>query len=286
MRNLQQVVLMGVLVVSSVCLAGEATPPAINVAEEKESPEHGKLNTADATPVEPGHVELEFGYSYSRAKRCWDADRKLQSRGLCEEHAPSVALTVGALKNLDFNINFNYLWLHDKENSPTHGNAIGDIGIGGRYRFLNIEKHNLEVAYIGGFTIPTGSKSSSGCLGTSQEFWSWENALVVSKDWGLWTANAEVGYSLPFGGKRSDARGTFTANLAAGYQVLRWLQPEVELNYVKDFVKSDSESFSVTGGLVMPVNDRLRVNVGVQQAVWGRAADQSTSFLLGVKLAF
>jgi hypothetical protein len=270
---------------------GSIAFPIAGKAGELESPpeiEHAKLNTADATPVEPRHVELEFGYSYSRAKHSWDDHRDLQSRGLSEEDATGVALTVGAFKDLDFNLGIDYVWLHDADNDPTRDDSIGDVSIGGRYRFLNIETYKLEAAYIGGFTVPTGSKTNDNCLGTSQEFWSWDNTFVLTKDWGRWTTNADVGYSLPFGKKRGYARGTFTANLAAGYQVFYWLQPELELNYSKDFVKSsvDSENLTVTGGLVMPINDRLRMNVGVQQAVWGKNTDKTTTAILAVKIGF
>ena len=36
----------------------------------------------------------------------------------------------------------------------------------------------------------------------------------------------------------------------------------------------------------MPINDLLRVNLGVQQGFWGRNTDQASTFLLTVKLAF
>jgi hypothetical protein len=145
-----------------------------------------------------------------------------------------------------------------------------------------------EAAYIVGLNIPTGSSTDSGSLGTSQEFWSWGNTLVMTKDWGSWTANADVGYSLPFGGKRGTAQGTFSANLALGYQVLPWLQPEMELNYARDFVDEGDpgENLAFTAGLVMPISDLLRVNLGVQQSIWGRNSDQTTGFILAVKLAF
>jgi hypothetical protein len=45
--------------------------------------------------------------------------------------------------------------------------------------------------------------------------------LAVTKDWGRWTANADVGYSLPFGNRRGDARGLLTGNVALGYQALK-----------------------------------------------------------------
>jgi hypothetical protein len=264
-------------------------------SKEEETPEHGKINTADASPVEPGSFEVEFGYSYTFAKKTWDRDGNSQSRSLREEQALGLTqsnfpwgVTVGVFQNFDLALGLEYLWVSDGDNNPNWGQGASDISLGARYRFLNWEKYKLEAAYIVGLTIPTGSSSDSQSLGTSQEFWSWENVLVVTKDWGLWTANADVGYSLPFGKKKGTARGTFSANLALGYQILPWLQPELELNYARDFVAEGdpAENLAVTAGLVMPINDLLRVNLGVQQSIWGRNSDQATGIILAVKLAF
>jgi len=133
-------------------------------------------------------------------------------------------------------------------------------------------------------TVPLGRESDSDRLGPSQEFWSFEQKLALSKDWGCWTSNADVGFSLPFGGKRRDDRGTLESNLAVGYQLCDWLQPEVELNYAHDFMEGgqDSDSVAATAGLVMPLSDRWRVSVGVQQAIAGRNADRGTCAMLSL----
>jgi hypothetical protein len=72
------------------------------------------------------------------------------------------------VENLDFSAALDYLWLHDCENtSAPRGRSIGDLAIGGRYRFMNLEAHRLEAACISGLTMPTGTTSSSTRLGTS-----------------------------------------------------------------------------------------------------------------------
>jgi hypothetical protein len=80
----------------------------------------------------------------------------------------------------------------------------------------------------------------------------------------------------------------FNADAAIGYQLRPWLQPEIELNYCSSFFKEEEngQQLAVTGGLVMPVSDLWRVNLGVQQGVWGRHADRLTSVLAAVKVAF
>lgn len=67
------------------------------VRDEPVEPEHAKLNTDDATPVDPGHFELELGYSFTRAKRQWDDNWSEQSRGLTREHAVELGLTYGVI---------------------------------------------------------------------------------------------------------------------------------------------------------------------------------------------
>ena len=288
-------VVTGLGVVAGSCLtlstwsamADEASLPG--ATESRLAIEHAKLNTADASPVEPGHFELETGYAWTRDRHAWDGDGDVHRRGLARDQAAGLALTVGLLTNVDVNIGLDYLWLRDDDNvAPTTGEGIGDLSFGGRYRFFTSEQYGIEAAWISGFTAPTGKKGNDDELGTSQEFWSWDNSLVLTKDWERWTINAEVGWSQPFGVKRGDDRGTLIANLAAGYQLLRWLQPEAELNYSRafDHGEADESALDVTAGLVMPLNDCLRVNLGLQQAVWGENTEKITTALLAVKAGF
>ena len=213
-----------------------------------------------------------------------------------ENNRVSLAVAAGVIDNFDVAVSGNYVWLKDKENDfdetdaqfgPDRGNGFGDLELSGRYRFFASKEQGLEFAYIAGFTIPTGNRSSREDIGTSQEFWSLNQTLVAGKDWGKLTANADIGFALPLGDKRENARGTFNADVAVGYQVLPWLQPEVELNYGHDFItdEEDSDLLAITAGLVMPITDKLRVNMGMQQGVWGHNADKATSLCAAVKLA-
>lgn len=269
----------------------DATP-----ATEEAAPEHGKLNTADASPVDPGHFELETTYTYISSRHFWTDEGDHHARGLAQGQILGFAATAGIMADVDVAIRGGYTWLEDEENDfnpedgvlgPQYGQGFTDVEISGRYRFLEDKINHFELAYIGGITIPTGSSPSREAIGTSQEFWSFNQSLVVSKDWEKWTANGDIGYALPLGEKRSHAQGTFKADAAVGYQIRPWLQPEVELNYSHDFFSDENgrELLAATIGLVMPINDRIRVNTGVQQGLWGRNADQTTSVLVAVKLA-
>ena len=112
--------------------------------------------------------------------------------------------------------------------------------------------------------------------------------LVVPKDWGKWTGNIDLGYALPMGNKRVNYRGTFSIDFAIGYQILPWLQPEIELNYSLDTFadENDAQTLAVAGGLVMPVDETLRINIGVQQGIWGENSYKATSIVTAVKYAF
>jgi hypothetical protein len=285
-------------VIAIVCLLGLA--PAVQAAQNESdeiSIEHGKINTADASPVDPGHFELEPSFAYTRSERFWDESGHSHGRGLYREQNIGLSFTAGLVDNVDVNINGGYSWLKDNDNDfdgdgeltgPFRGEDFTDLEMSGRYRFYNDEERHLEIAYIAGVTIPTGNSSDQDEIGTSQEYWSFNQTLVATKDWGRWTLNGDIGFALPIGNKRENARGSFNADLALGYQALPWLQPEVELNYGHEMLtdENDEQVLAVTAGLVMPINDTLRVNVGVQQGLWGESTDKSTTLVTAVKFAF
>ncbi len=277
----------------------DAPSPAadpLTAASEEAGPEHGKINSPDASPVDPGQFEVEATYVYGSANRAWDSHGDGVSRGFASERAGGLSLTAGVADNLDVAVSSGYKWLRDKDNDydgdgnpgPMAGEGAGDLDVSARYRFIQNEAYHLDVAYIGGFTIPTGTRNGEAHLGASQEFWSFNQTVVASKDWGRWTANIDAGFSLPIGDRKGAARGTFNADLASGYQLLPWLQPELELNYCHDFVSAadDSEVLAVTAGMVMPINQHLRVNAGIQQAFWGSNTDKTTVFSVAAKVAF
>lgn len=285
--------------VALACLLGFI--PSVLAAAQAESNEivieHGKLNTADASPVDPGHFELEPSFTASRSGRSWDANGHAHGRGVFRERDFGFSFTAGLTDNADINISGGYSWIKDNDNDfdgddkltgPFRGEDFSDLEVNGRYRFFHDDGRHLEIAYIAGAIIPTGNSADQGEIGTSQEFWSFNQTLVATRDWGCWTLNGDIGFALPIGSKRESARGTVNADLALGYQVLFWLQPEVELNYKHDFLKNedDAQALAVTAGLVMPINNTLRVNIGIQQGMWGENADKATTLITAVKFAF
>jgi len=275
-------------------LAGRA---ASDAKEDGGGPEHGKLATADATPVDPGHFELEPSYAATIVRREWDDKRRLARDCRARIHDLSLSLTAGVAKDVDLKAAWGFTNEFRRTpgqpsgdaEEPCHGQGLRELELGTRWRFHQMPQYGLELAYLAGVSLPVGEHGSRNTLGICQEFWSLNQSIVVTKDWGRWTANAELGYALPFGEKRNNARGTFGANLAAGYQVLPWLQPEMEINYARDFFRgkeADGDVLAATVGLVMPVHDNVRVNAGVQYGLTGQNADRAAVFMVGVKFSW
>ena len=127
-----------------------------------------------------------LGYGYARVTNNWDNDGTSRSRGLREEHAAGIAVKIGIIQDLDLGLVLVYLGRNDRDNlSSQREQALCDLSLDMRYRFLHIKSYQLEVAYVLGLTIPTKSSLGTISLETGQKFWSWNTALVVTrKDWG------------------------------------------------------------------------------------------------------
>lgn len=291
----QRMIASGLLV----ALLGRGIPfEMAHCSEEASSqicqPEHGKLNTADASPVDKGKVETELTVSSSRARHTWDTSGDSKPSGEADENAMTLAVTIGLGRDCDLQLASSYRWMKDQNNDfdsdgepgPEAGRHLGDMDLAFRHRFYS--GHNLDIAWLGGFTAPSGSSSTEREIGTSQEYWSLNQTLAASMDFGRWTFNADGGYTLPFGGKRGQARGTMNTDIALGCQVTSWLQPEMELNYSREFIsQADSSRFlAATLGLVMPFSERWRVNTGHQIPLSGRNTEQNHSWLIAIKYAF
>jgi hypothetical protein len=68
-------------------------------------------------------------------------------------------------------------------------------------------------------------------------------------------------------------------DLAAGYQIMRWLQPEIEFLYYHDFEKhgKGGKLFSMVFGLIVNFSEHIRADVGLVQDIGGSGKDQTTS---------
>ncbi|RLA88724.1 MAG: hypothetical protein DRG20_05680 [Deltaproteobacteria bacterium] len=262
--------------------------PFYAFAQEELAPEWAKLATDDAGTVGKGGIEIEFGYTFNYAKKAMDNDWHKEDRGILREHEFGLSIAYGILDNLDISADTGYANLYDHDSDPEKGEGFCDLGLGIKYRFLKLKSLDLELAYITSLSIPTGRFSDSHRLGPSDEFWAWENKIALSRDFGKLTMNMDFGFSLPFGKYRENERGTLSYDLAVGYQIVKWLQPEIEINYEHGFVKDedDNDSIFLTAGFIMPLTDHFKGKVGLQQTVTGRNTDYTTSIILALTLSF
>lgn len=214
-----------------------------------DTPEHGKLYTGDASTLDPGKVELEFGFAHRAGT-----------------NTNGMTLTVGLADNFDLGSSLKYVWM------PGGNRGFGDMTLNARWRFLRFLSETGEVAFGPGVTVPVGNAG----VGTGQGFWSWNNALTATVDLAPLTMNYELGLMLPLH-KQFGTGIEFSGNGALGWQALDWLQPEIEANYA-------AGDWTLTAGAIAPLSKLLLVKIGIQKSL--TISKAGPDWLFGVKLAF
>jgi hypothetical protein len=272
--------------------AEDAGPPrlavegSLDVEGEGGPVEHGKAFTGDATPIAPGHVEVEIAYAPA-----WWATAGAVDRQAGEQHPVVAALGVGLVRDVDVRLAVGWAMVHETPGAPgapVHGAGLADTTLAVRWRFLSLAGPAIDLALTAAVTAPTGTRGTPDRLGTSGETWSLGGALLASADWGRFTAGAEVGFSAPLSPRASNDVGLLVCNAAVGYQALPWLQPELELNYQHEVElgeERDERVLWATAALVVPI-DRVRLLVGGRIPVWVRDTAAGPTATASVKLAF
>lgn len=242
-------------------------------------PDTTKLVAEDAYTVSPGDVELELTYGYAEATHAFGAGNHVVRRGKSRSHDVAGKATFGLTERLEAAILYSWGDLRDEEETAAAGQGFGDAAILFKWNVLNSEDGQTALAYLPGVTFPTGEATSESELGLGQDCFSFDQLIALTFIKGRAAANLDAGYSLPFGEDRFDYRGQFVADAAAGYQLLRWMQPELELNFAHEVVdyEQDSDVLAVTAGVILNLTGKWRVDAGLQQAVYGRNADRSTA---------
>lgn len=265
--------------------------PEDELVARDDAPEHGKAATADASPVDRGAFEAEVAYgpTFNDPGGVSGFDRA--SSGYA--HGLAGTLTYGAYPDVDVKLSTGFARVYDAAHqhadgsSPKHGGGMTDTTLGARWRFLNVPEHALELAVTTEVVLPLGADHTATAIGLTQGFWSARGALVATKDLGALTTNAEVALTAPVSGDAGGYRSTAQVNLAAGYQLNRALQPELELNYSHaSSLGPDAQVLAVTAGVVAPMSGGRRVVAAVQQGLWGRNTTQTTSAVIAFKTSF
>lgn len=243
---------------------------------------HGKIASKDAGPVGMGQQEIELVMTHRRAGSAWDGNRHRADRAYAESTALSVGYGRGIARDRDLEVAFDYRWLLDRKGGGLKDNDLGDAGISSRWRFLNKDGGAMQAAWATGLTFSTGPSA------TGQGYTSWDNNLIFSKDFGRWAVLANVKGILAVDRGDEDPFGQLRLNLALGYQAARWIQPEMELNYIHEFLPQSqySEGLRLTSGFVITPNKSYRVDLGVQQSIYGKGVKRDTSFIIKVKCYF
>ena len=272
--------------------AEDAGSPSLSVegrleARRDETPvEHGKAFTGDATPIEPGHVELEIAYAPA-----WWATAGAVDRQAGEQHRVAAAVGAGLLRDVDARLVVSWDALHatpGAPGAPSRGAGLADTTVAARWRFLSLADPAIDLAVSAAVTLPTGTRTTREQLGTGGERWSVGGALLASADWGRFTAGVELGFSAPVGPGAGNDVGLLVCNAAMGYQALPWMQAEVELNYQHEVElgeERDERVLWATAALVVPL-DGVRLLVGGRFPVWVRDTAAGPMATAAIKLAF
>ena len=257
-------------------------------AQEQIEAETSKLATEDAPTTSPGELEIEVGYGRTEASRYFDQDNHLEHRKVALNNEVGTKITYGILDNLDASVGYGWASLLDSEEEAHDGQGAGDTSLGFKWNFYSCEENGLSLSYSPNIIFPTGESGTSARLGVSQEFYSVDQLLILTYINEAFTMNIDSGYVLPFGNEREDSRGEYLADVAFGYQLKEWLQPEVELNYAHGYVHndSDSDSLAITAGFIMNVAEDWRIDLGAQQVLYGRNSDLSTSVITNISYTF
>ncbi len=287
---------------------GHGSLYATHASENLTMEEHSKVVTTDATPNDPGQIELWGSYVIQGGKFGWKSNGGREKRGTYLAQIFETQTTVGVYKDIDIGIIQWFQHTLDKENNynevrdlmdpdtgeamedttegPTHGFGWGDLGVTGHWRFYDSAEKMLEIAYIPTIYAPTGRRSNFDHIGASQGYTSFDNAIAFTKDIGRWNGTVNLGYNTPLAHweRTNYYYGTVHVNFAVGYQALRWLQPELEILYSHDFGGHGQTAnlTSVVLGFIMPLGDHLRFETGVQQDVLGSNKVQTTSGIFSV----
>jgi len=248
--------------------------------------ERHKLNTEDAGPTEPGDYEVGFRYALKKSRHQFDSDGRQEKRGRLKEHAFDWGISVGLLPGADISAGFGYADIFDGEhgNDGMDGDGITDLEVASKILIYKHLQKNMAISFKPSLTLPTGEKSDNDECGPGDEYASFTQRLILSKNNGRWNFNLDSGCQFPFGQKRGDFRGSWETNAAIGYQICSWIQPAIELNYCHDFYVSnaDSDTWGCTAELILSAHERYRIDIGFQNILAGRSTDQTMSAVVAV----
>jgi hypothetical protein len=176
--------------------------------------------------------------------------------------------------------------------SRNHGqdtDGFADWSVLFKYRLLsaNEEAGNYIVTAFLGFTFPTGSEHNTGDHTVVAP------TIAFGKGWGDFDLQGTLGMSIPDNGAARPGPGTpILGNLAFQYRVVRYLWPEVEVNYTywPNGDRHGDQQVFITPGIVIgkvPIWKRLGITVGAGfQVAVSKGATYHNASIVSVRFPF
>jgi hypothetical protein len=238
------------------------------------------VGVEDAFPVGKGRSELELKYFFATAARAFDDGGDTFRRSDNAVHEGSFTATHGITSFLDAAVGIFGGYIQDDDEPERSVTGLGDLFVGAKWRFYGEEKDGLHLAYQPGLSIPVGKHDDDKSLSPGVGFWTFDQRLIATLIEERWVGGVNAGFSLPFR-DRDGARGFVSADLGLGYQLTRWLKPEIELHYVRDFEadRKDREAFAASAGAILNLSDAFRVDLGLRHVFYGHNADRRLSVI-------
>jgi len=265
----------------------EQPPSSAEVSASLTVAETAKLVTEDAPTVDPGKTEVEFGYNFIATKRTFTGGNDFAKRTTLAGQVFNFNVTHGLVDGFDAALGVS---LRDviEDDSDELADGLGNVTFKTKWRFFESQDEGVAISWLPGFTAPFGGADDSTKVAPGQDFWSLDNTLALTLVAERFNLNVDAGYSLPIGNERDEQRGAWIGDVAVGYQLNSWFQPEIEFNYSHGLVSvgGDSDLFALTAGAILNLTSSLRLDLGVQQAFYGRNTDALTTILANVSVTF
>jgi hypothetical protein len=249
--------------------------------------DHSKLIAEDADTLGKGVWQVQFSSSSSHSHGQWDLHGRDAERAHAAEDLTGIAISFGAMDDLDIGVEFGYGWLRDPEADRSSYRGIGDPSLIAKWRFYGSDRRGLWAAYTPALTAPLKRDGDPGESGSGERAWTIDNRICLVSDLARrLTVNLDVGRAADLGGGDALSWSGVSANGALGYQITPLLQPEIELSYAREREGGEHDARALAGtlGLVASPSERISFRLGVQRSLAGRNTDRSTTVLLSLDI--
>lgn len=247
--------------------------------------EPAKLVTADAAAASPGSVEATLGAAWSRS----DGDR---AGGTLRTAGATLDVTVGLRERLDCTASFGWADVADRAATPDRGDGGTDPALALRWQCLGTGEGARwwSLALVPTVVAPLGrGDDPERAIAVAGDCWSAGAVVAVSAAVDRFALGADAGWLQAFGDvdDRAGRRGTWSADVALGWQATAVLQPVLELNATGDAVDAGPLPWSLTAtaGVLLAI-PRGRLALGAQRTLAQEQGDDLSGMLLQVVQGF